>query len=135
MWLGWRSLERRRRHANKPHLLSVNSKKHKTKICAIPALSSQTVLMQSGRQRGVKMWCGSEATGRRPAVPAVMVSLSLDVLSSTQLLLWISKRLARPSLGFHSDCRRRGFSLSPTTRNPSVRHWRSTVEPMVSQRT
>lgn len=55
-------------------------------------------------------------------VPAVTVSLSLDVLSSTQLRLWISKRLARPSLGFHSDCRRRGFSLSPTTLNPSVLH-------------
>lgn len=68
-------------------------------------------------------------------VPAVMVSFSLDVFSSIELLLWISKRLAKPSLGFHSDCRRRGFSWSPTTRNPSVLQSRLSMEPMVSQRT
>lgn len=56
-------------------------------------------------------------------VPAVTVSVSLALCSSTLTLFWISKRLEKPSLGFHSDCSMRGFSWSPTTRKHSVFHW------------
>lgn len=123
-----------KKEKNKPHFCCGNCKPRYNSNCFISVFKKCIY----PKTYSIRMWSISfYSTPKLQAdtVPAVMVSLCLDVLSSTQLFLWISNRLARPSLGFHSDCRRRGLSFSPTTLNPSGLHWRLPIDPMVSQRT